>query len=680
MRWNQLARHIGLSFAATAVFLLAAEGVFRVAGVPTLRDEADPFLGFSRRVRVFQEDAGRGIFRTHPAAVRHTFRSQEFLIHKPPGGLRVFVLGGSSAYGFPHAEAEAFPAILERVLRAAHPERVVEVVNAAAMSYGSHRQRVLAHELLEHEPDVLILYEAHNEFVEERFYRDIITRPAALDPLRAALHGTRLYSAMTFGYRRFTGPRPHSRFSETGADGLLGLDVAREDASLRRAQDKDAALDRFRANIGAIFDLARSRGALAIVCTVAANLRAWPPNQSLFDPATPAASRQEALALERSARQALANGDPARADEALARAVGLAPGHAGLQFLRGQALEALSRWDEARTAYRKAADEDVQPARALSVFNDAIRGLAKQHSSVLVDVERRFEEISPHGLVGFDLIEDYVHPTPEGHAIIAWELWRAIEEAGMAGGASAPDRELFARAAAVRGPGESGDMTADRLFNMAVVLEHQGLPERAMDAYRRCLAANPSHIMAAYNLGRLLHTSRRPDLAEPVFRAALGIDPGHVPSRVGRGLCLIGLDRLPEALDELRSASEADPFSAPAWKGLGSALGLQGDYHAARDAFRRAVSLQPGDAQARAWLGSMLRVTGDLDGAIATLREAIALRHDVPHARGDLADALRARGDRVEAASLYREILRDDPADARARAGLEAIETRDPDR
>ncbi|MGH9870101.1 MAG: tetratricopeptide repeat protein [Candidatus Polarisedimenticolia bacterium] len=668
--------NLALSFVAVIVFAAVGETVLWLAGAPTLRESRDPFRGFSNRVRVFEEDRSHGVFRTAEHAMRHSFRDQRFLARRPSGGLRVFVLGGSSAYGFPHDAGTAFAALLGRTLELAHPDRRVEVVNAAAMSYGSHRLRVLAHEVLEHEVDVLVLYEAHNEFVEERFYRQIADAPRALEPLRARLHGTRLYSALTFGLQGLMRREPPA----IPAGALLGLDVAREDASHRRDDDKRLAVARFRENLSAVLDLARRRGTQAVLCTVAANLRDWPPNQSLFDPSTSAEGREEALALEAAARTALDKSDAAGALAAIQRATMLAPGHAGFRYLEGRALEGLARWDEARTAYRRAADDDAQPARALSNFNDTIRRLASERSLPLADIERHFERSSPHGLVGFNLIEDYVHPTAEGHQRIAFEVWRVMEEAGLAGDPARADEALFGRvvAAARAARNQAEAPTADRLFNMAIVLERQGLDEKAADAYRRCLQVNPSHHMAAYNLGRLLHESRRPDLAEPVFRSALSIEPGHVPSRVGLGLCLVGLDRIDEAVDQLRTAVSMDAASAPAWSALGTGLVLAGDLHAALEAFGRAVELQPEDGVARAHLGSMQMAAGDLDAAIATLRHAIALRHDLPYARNDLADALRARGERAEAEALYRSSLRADPSDTRARAGLVALEATGP--
>ena len=42
------------------------------------------------------------------------------------------------------------------------------------------------------------------------------------------------------------------------------------------------------------------------------------------------------------------------------------------------------------------------------------------------------------------------------------------------------------------------------LFNLAIVLENQGLHDEAMEKYRDCLALHPGYFYARSNLARLL--------------------------------------------------------------------------------------------------------------------------------------------------------------------------------
>jgi tetratricopeptide (TPR) repeat protein len=700
-------RKLAFGAAVVAGVFAAAEAALWAAGVPTILAERDPFAGFSESVRVFEPVPGRGVLATPPRATLRSFNYQEFREAKPAGGLRVFTLGGSSAFGFPYGAEVAFTGILGEALKAALPDRTVEAVNASGMSYGSHRLRLLAGELAGYRPDVFVVFEGHNEFVETRFYRDLLARPAGLDPLRKILYRWRLYALLTRALARPEpaagpgappgGPAGRRAGTETGA--LLGIDVAREGAAAVTAEEKAEALRRFEENLDAIAAAAARAGARLVLCTVPSNLRDWRPNRSVFDPAAPPETRDRALDLLGRAGGALRGGDAAAAAGLLEEAHALAPGHAEIAFALGRAYEGLGRWDEAREAYRSARDADAQPVRAPGPFNDAIRRAAGRTGAVLVDAEREFEAASPHGLTGFDLVEDYVHPTPEGHGIIALALYRAFFEKGILGPPRGADEAIFARviearvarlggagapaggapgsapAAGEAGPaGPSGPRAAAMLFNMGVVLENQGELQKAADAYAACLERDPTHYAARCNLGWILHDAGALDQALSEFRRALETEPGHLNCLLGLGQTLSALSQAADSEAAFRRAVEADARSALAWSGLGVALAQQERVREAEAAFRRGVELDPASADAQAYLGQALMFQGRLDEAAASFRRSLALEHRHQRARIGLAGTLLRQGNREEAARIYRDVLAEDPDDPWARRGIAEIE------
>ncbi|MHB8810461.1 MAG: hypothetical protein ACYC9M_10670 [Desulfobulbaceae bacterium] len=64
--------------------------------------------------------------------------TQSFLRNKPVGVTRIFVVGGSAAYGFPYTEEYGITGYLRRALDKTMPGRF-EIINGAGMSFGSHR-------------------------------------------------------------------------------------------------------------------------------------------------------------------------------------------------------------------------------------------------------------------------------------------------------------------------------------------------------------------------------------------------------------------------------------------------------------------------------------------------------------------------------------------------------------
>ena len=669
-------------FALVTVVLVfgAVEAALWIAGVEPLTTRRDPFRGFSERVPVFELDEQARLWRTPPRATAHSFHYGQFLAAKPANGYRLFVLGGSSAQGFPWGGEAAFTRLLGAGLAASRSERAIEAVNAAAMSYGSHRMRILAHELARHEPDLVIVYEGHNEFVERSFYDRILARRQTLDPLRELLFRSRLYSALTMLHEAGTeGGRAGAAAGEAATTGeLLGLDVDRQYTTDLARAERVEVRERFEDNLRAIVRIARAAGAEVILCTVASNLKDWPPNQSRFSDEVPFEPRQLVLQRLAAARAALAAGAPGQALELLEQATAADETYAATRYELGRALESVGRFDEARAAYTAARDLDSQPSRAPSEHNETIRLVARSEGAHLVDVERLFEAASEHGLVGFDLIEDYVHPKPEAHRLIARELWRTIEAEGLVGLPREPVMAAFDSAIGRLGTVDAARREANPafLFNIAVVLEKQGHNEQAMDKYRACLALDPRFHGARFNLGRaLFHEGRFAEAAEEQ-RRLLELDPDNVRAMVALADSLRRLDRPQEAERVVRRALELEPFSHDAWGSLGGVLSQRGDLRGAEQAFRKAAELDPQDAGARVDLGLALLFQGQVKEAEQELDTALALRPDDLRARNGIAAVYTEQGRLDDAERLFRENLAVDPTNVFARGGLLNVEKR----
>ena len=94
------------------------------------------------------------------------FRGPEIQIPKPPGTFRIFALGESSTFGWKGVTShkQAWPAVLEAKLKAAHPGRNIEVVNAGVPGYTSIEQRInFTLRVSRLEPDAVLIYHGNND-------------------------------------------------------------------------------------------------------------------------------------------------------------------------------------------------------------------------------------------------------------------------------------------------------------------------------------------------------------------------------------------------------------------------------------------------------------------------------------------------------------------------------------
>lgn len=631
------------------------------AGVETLISRRDPFAGFSRQVRLFELDSGDEVWRTPGRATQHSFNFQQFAADKPDDGYRIFALGGSSAYGFPWGAEQAFPHVLAEALTETHPDRSFEAINAAAMSYGSHRLRILMHELVTHEPDLFVIYSGHNEFIERRFYSDHLARPKALDGLTRVLSHWRLYSLLAdLRDRAATTEAP------TDVGQMLGIDVDRETPSELVSAERSTVLERYRENLIAIVELARGAGAEIVLCTVPSNIADWKPNASRTERTLTAAEQRELEEL-------LEREDPIAAERF--------PDHAQAWYVAATAHERAGRTAEAREAFVRARDLDAAPSRAPSAINAIVREVATETDAYLVDVERAFEEIAPDGLLGFNLFEDYVHPKPGAHARIAFEIWQRIEREGLIGAPREPDPERFW--AVVGGEDElssdapeaaSSAQTPAALFNLGVVLQNQGLPEQAMEKYRACLELHPGYHHARANLGRLLLEAGRIEEATTELRRTLEDAPTHLRALLGLAEARRRAGDLDEAIALARRGTEADARSPAAWRLLGLLAFQRRELPEARRALARAVELAPESLSAQLQYGAVALGLDELDVAERAFGAARALAPDDNRARNGLAAVAAKRGDYNRARELYGQSLSFDPQDGQAQSGLAAVE------
>ena len=114
----------------------------------------------------------------------------------------------------------------------------------------------------------------------------------------------------------------------------------------------------------------------------------------------------------------------------------------------------------------------------------------------------------------------------------------------------------------LKGPDVSTDATnsADELYAKAYSLEETD-PAAAQAGYEACLEADPQHLEARINLGRLLHLAGRFREAEQVYRST---DRPEPLLTFNLAVLLEDLDREPDAILAYREALALDPLLADA--------------------------------------------------------------------------------------------------------------------
>ncbi|QDU35796.1 lipoprotein NlpI [Maioricimonas rarisocia] len=637
-------------FAASVLigFFLLLEGALALWGVSSADESSDPFAGFAGRSRLFvpvDDDREGCLLQTSPRKLQW-FNPQTFACEKPAGTKRIFCLGGSTTYGRPYRDPTSFAGWLREFLTVADPETNWEVINAGGVSYASYRIARIANEITNYEPDVVIVYTGHNEFLERRTYESLMQTPEPVREVGGWLSELRTFTVLKSVLAPSASPQdspsddPADDDVKTILESTVGLEAYERDDRLRDGVVKD-----FRANLAHIVDVARNGGAQVLVVTPACQLRDCRPFKSEHRADLTADQQDEFEAAYEGAEASLETGDVEAALSQIQTALEIDDRYALAHYLHGRVLWQLERPQEAKEAFIRARDEDVCPLRAISPIVDAVEDVAFKRDVPLVDFVRLTASLSEQGVPGANLFLDHVHPTIEGHRDLALALLVRMKEMELYRPGPDWNEEIIARVTdrvkstidpaehaqalvnlskvlswagkyeeadrlALRA-GEMLSTDADALYQAGSALYRQGNIAGAMEQYRKAVEADPQSARAQFGLGLTLAESGRHEEAVEHYRIAAARLPGQLEIRFNLGNSLMELRKPGAASRQYEAATLIQPDFAPAYNSLGIALAQLGDLRGAARNFRKAVELDPSNEDARSNLKRALNELGE---------------------------------------------------------------------
>jgi len=336
-------------------------------------------------------------FFTDPArAPNVSIETTYFAASKPPGSFRVFVQGESSAAGFPYGLSAALAGVLDRRLEQSFPDREIEVISTAMAAVNSYALLDLADEIIAQQPDAVLVYVGHNEFLGFLGVGSAMRFAAspALTRMFLAVRDWRLFQLLSRAYASW---RPAPPAPTASADESLMARVAGERSITLRSDLFNQGVQQFEDNLGRLLAKYRAAGIPVFIGTLVSNERDQAPLAVLAGVETEAA------------------------------------GAAQTAFLAAQDDEQAGNHDSARHGYAWARDLDPLRFRAPSVFNEVIRRVADANGATVVDVHAAFEAASERGLIGAKLLLEHVHPNLEGYFLLADAFYDALIAQGLPG-------------------------------------------------------------------------------------------------------------------------------------------------------------------------------------------------------------------------------------------------------
>lgn len=348
--------------------------------------QGDQYLGVNKRV------AARWF-----TSVRNfpTPSNDIFLAEKPEGGLRLFVLGESTANGFPYGYNGTFSRVVQDALRDVMPGRVVEVVNLGIAATTTYALADEVSEILAQHPDGILVYAGHNEFYGALGTASTEAAGARPTLVRAFLRAQRLKTVL-LAREAAGGIRRRLAGGPGGADSTRSLmqHLVREELIPLDGEGYARGRVQFQDNLGVILARFQEAGVPVFIASLTSNLRDQPPFRPVAGSRLP---RADSVWAE--GRRALESGDSARAATLLSQARDLD----GLRF------------------------------RATAEWKQVIQSLAREHGAHYVPVDEAFAAASPDGIPGATLFWEHLHPNETGYLIMGRAYFEALGRQGFLG-------------------------------------------------------------------------------------------------------------------------------------------------------------------------------------------------------------------------------------------------------
>lgn len=535
--------------------------------------------------------------------------AEAFLTQKPENGFRVFVMGESSAAGYPYGFNGIFGRVVEDVLQDVMPDKHVEVITVAMSAINSYTLYDQVDEVLAESPDAIMIYTGHNEFYGAlgagsneslgsfpgfvRFYLNIQNFKTFLF-LRDQLTSLTKWIA--------------SATSSTSTDGAETLmqQVVRDQAITLDSPVYELGKRQFDSNMNVILDKFAEAGVPVFIGSLASNLKDHRPFESIATDEHPAADE-----VYDQAQTAYENGDI----------------------------------DRAKELFTYARDLDALKFRATTEFNDIIRELTQRDGVTYVPVEEYLVEKSEDGIIGFDLMLEHLHPNATGYFHIGMAFAHAIKDANFLGN-----------------PADLSKWQSDQDYMDRMYLSD--FDHRVVDHRLMVLTGNWPFVKngSGFRYNNYQYKSHEDSLAFQVVNQNLRWDAAKVklseiyldqgqPEKMiyeYRGLMrdqpfndspflivgqyLLDQGQLDEAEPYILKAHEISP-SAYTFKMLGAIRVNRGEFTEGATLLEQSLAMNPNDAQALFNLSGAYAQTGELTKAIDIVNKLVSISPNFPGAQ-----------------------------------------------
>ena len=633
------------------LFLIILLPIFILIGLETILRLADfnqnygrLFIPYEYRQDCFIVNGEIGKFYFTGSGYGSLGTQEVFLTPKPDNTIRIFTLGGSTTAGYPYLYSGTFAALLEQRLQKLSLENEIEVINLGMTAINSYTVRDFAHECLDYDPDLIIIYAGHNEFYgalgSASAQASVFGTNRTLTLAYLKLKRLKIYQAI----QHLTGKLKSGLNSKnTASQGILMARMAREKAIPVSDPIYHNTKTVFQDNLQDIATWTRQQAVPLLLATLASNIRDQKPFVSIHTSGIDTTLFSVNLTQ---VKQAMLEEKYASALTRLEQLITADPEYALLHFYAGRCAELLNKYEIAARYYHRARNLDGLRFRASDEFNEIIRSIANQPGVYLCELESKLRQYTSHGLIGKELMLEHLHPNLEGYFRMGQILAETIIDLELLpepviDPANIPNDDYFRQRIAVT---ELDLRIADyrikmltsgwpfsegnRKFNTADIPQTTIMDRLAKKVILRNSNYEKAHVELAHHYIEIGRT----DLAIEEYQALAATFPFNESPYQILGKLLVNIREFQEAIPYLhRSVFLINDAFSNKW--LGSILMNQQKTRQGLPYLEEAVRLNPSDGQAHYNLSGAYLLTNNPDKALETINLLLERMPNFPGAR-----------------------------------------------
>ncbi|MFT4809852.1 MAG: tetratricopeptide (TPR) repeat protein [Paraglaciecola sp.] len=444
-----------------ALFFLALEGFLRLVGLGT---HYDYFNEIDIQGKLHFQENKSFANQFYPPSLGVAPLNNTLKADRDDSVVRVYILGGSAAQGFPHIN-HGLDRHLNAHLQAALPDKTIEIINTAMTSVNSHVVYEVARTLPANSAEYAIILMGNNEVVgpygPSTFSQNFLSSLSLIRSLQA-LKRTRIWQVTAKLIHKFQPDAGKEEIEWQGMQMFSEFTVTHDDHRL------GDVYNHYESNLRDMIEILQDKKMHVVLSSVPVNTRHSAPFGSSHKNGITDSQLQQWNELNQKADEVFTQKDWIAAEKFYRALQDIDSEYADSHFRLATVLEKRGNYDQAKEHFEAALHYDTKRFRSNHVINEIIEAVANDETSeelTYVDNVAVFNSVSQPFAPGWGLLHEHVHFDYDGNYHLAREFTHAImSDLNLSENYVRPEK--YQAAALIGFPNHETIQVMDRLLSM----------------------------------------------------------------------------------------------------------------------------------------------------------------------------------------------------------------------